>query len=116
MMAMVMLGGSQWEPGRLSVSITPEPRPLAGVGNENRQPPGGSYTPLPFYTSYSLLHPHFFTFIFVPEHVCYFLKCAHLIIIIHIFERFFLVLRCFTLPKPLKKPSCMYFKLLNRCI
>lgn len=38
----VMFGGSQWEPGRLSVWITPERRPLAGVEDENRQPPVGS--------------------------------------------------------------------------
>lgn len=38
---MMMYGGSQWEPGGLSVSIIPEPKALTGAKNENRRPPVG---------------------------------------------------------------------------
>lgn len=36
---MVMFGGTQWEPVSAD---NPEPRPLVGVEDENRRPPGGS--------------------------------------------------------------------------
>lgn len=39
---MMMYSSSQWEPLIMSVEITLKERPVAGIEDENRQPPAGS--------------------------------------------------------------------------